>query len=132
MSTHSGVVRDVIGEIIKAGCVVIDLNKLLLVCDSTKTIYSFPKGHVEVGETPKEAALRETLEETGYKVEIISQLPDVVYKNGETDDAIRVNMFLAKPVEKIADHGDQISEWVDIDRAKELLYPNLVQLMDNL
>lgn len=33
--------------------------------------YGFPKGHMENGETEEETALREVLEETGVKVELI-------------------------------------------------------------
>ncbi|MHB8361883.1 MAG: NUDIX domain-containing protein, partial [Thermoplasmataceae archaeon] len=36
-----------------------------------------PKGHIEKGETEKEAALRETKEETGLSVEIIDGFKEI-------------------------------------------------------
>lgn len=40
----------------------------------THTVFNQPAGHVEAGETIIEAAIRETMEETGYEVEIQSLL----------------------------------------------------------
>lgn len=38
-------------------------------------VYNFPSGHIEAGESPSEAAIRELLEETGY------QCSDLEFKN---------------------------------------------------
>ena len=48
----------------KAGCILINYEKqkIALVCRNNE--YSFPKGHLEKGETIQECALRETIEET--------------------------------------------------------------------
>ncbi len=40
----------------------------------THTVFNQPAGHVEAGETLIQAAVRETMEETGYEVEIQSLL----------------------------------------------------------
>ena len=50
----------------KAGCFLIniDTKKIALVYRQKQNDYSFPKGHVEKNETLKEAAIRETAEET--------------------------------------------------------------------
>jgi 8-oxo-dGTP pyrophosphatase MutT (NUDIX family) len=40
---------------------------------SRKRFWSFPGGAIEPGETPEEAAVRETLEETGYHVALTSE-----------------------------------------------------------
>ena len=53
------------------GIVVFDQDKVLLIKHNGGHI-SFPKGHVEEGETEKETALREVKEETGIEAEIIS------------------------------------------------------------
>lgn len=39
-----------------------------------RLLWSLPKGHIEVGETPEEAALREVMEETGIESEIARAL----------------------------------------------------------
>lgn len=54
------------------GCIVIDNDKVLLV-KHNKGHISFPKGHIEIGETEEECAIRETMEETGLTVKIISK-----------------------------------------------------------
>ena len=38
------------------------------------TAYNQPAGHIEPGETPEQAAIRETLEETGYQAQLIGFL----------------------------------------------------------
>ena len=42
--------------------------------DQTRLIWSLPKGHIEEGETPEVAALREVAEETGIQSEIARSL----------------------------------------------------------
>jgi len=42
-----------------------------LIISSLRGIYGFPKGHTEAGETEVETALREVLEETGLRVQLI-------------------------------------------------------------
>ena len=54
------------------GCIVIDNDKVLLV-KHNKGHISFPKGHIENGETEEECAIRETMEETGITAKIISK-----------------------------------------------------------
>ncbi len=119
------------GEIVKAGCVVVDGSKVLLVTDADRKVWAFPKGHAESDEDIKQVALRETLEETGYKVEIIKRLQDVVYHHGETGEPIRVAMFWAKPIEKI-NGGEGYVEWVDAVKARELIWANGIPLLDEI
>jgi 8-oxo-dGTP diphosphatase len=54
-------------KILKAGCILLDLNnnKVGLVYRRKHNDFSFPKGHLEKGETLEECAIRETEEETG-------------------------------------------------------------------
>ena len=65
-----------------AGGIVLDNNKILLVrnkkseyVDNPKSFWGFPKGHMEDGEAPKDAAKREVMEETGFIVELTNEKP---------------------------------------------------------
>ena len=46
-------------------------NKTLLIYHKKLKKWMAPGGHIDENEAPHEAAIRETLEETGLKVEII-------------------------------------------------------------
>jgi 8-oxo-dGTP pyrophosphatase MutT (NUDIX family) len=48
------------------GGVVIDGDRMLLLARPSRGEIRLPKGHIDPGETPTEAALREVSEETGY------------------------------------------------------------------
>lgn len=51
--------------------------KVLLVKNHNGRYWSFPKGHVEKGETEEETAIREIKEETGLDVEIVDSFREV-------------------------------------------------------
>ncbi len=60
-----------------AGCVIEKDSKYLLVQEKQEKAYglwNLPAGHVDEGETFEEAALRETIEETGYTVKLDKKL----------------------------------------------------------
>jgi len=65
-----------------AGGIVLSENKILLVknkkgdssADSVSW-WGYPKGHLEEGEKPYEAAVREVYEETGFEVKIVNNKP---------------------------------------------------------
>lgn len=121
-------------ETVKAGCVIINDNgKVLLISNIEKKIWAFPKGHSEFGETLEQTAIRETKEETGYKVKIVKRLPDLTYGHTETGEQIRVALFKAEIIgepEK-AEKGT-CSKWFTINKAKEIVYKNLKPVLNNL
>ncbi len=51
-----------------------DRREVLLIRRRFMLLWDLPGGEVEPGETPEEAAARETREETGYEVEIVRPL----------------------------------------------------------
>ncbi|MDR0404343.1 MAG: NUDIX domain-containing protein, partial [Oscillospiraceae bacterium] len=55
-----------------------EIIKILLIKNRKKSNWSFPKGHMELGETEEQTALRETLEETGLKVKILGGFRETV------------------------------------------------------
>jgi len=74
----------------KAGCILLDLNnkKIGLVYRQNQNDYSFSKGHLELGETLEECAIRETEEETGRQCRIITSkaLPILTYIDSQGDN----------------------------------------------
>ncbi len=127
-------VKNYNNETIKAGCVIEnDKSEILLVSDKEGTIWTFPKGHVEEGETLEYSALREVKEETGYKVEVTYRLSDVTYTNEKNGELIRVAMFKAKPLE-IGNNSERHiqSKWFTKDEAKKVIFHNLVFLLDEI
>ena len=74
----------------------------------------FPAGGVDYGETPAEAAERECLEESGYKVEIEQPLDIMVIEGGERH--ILYTFFRAKAIEDTGDYErDRKRKWCGID-----------------
>ena len=77
--------------------------------------WSIPKGLVEPGETPEEAALRETREECGLACRILAPLGEVDYRKSRK----KVIAFLAEPLEPPAATVLTALEW-EIDQAEFL------------
>lgn len=80
--------------------------------------WTWPKGRPDPGEAPEQAALRETLEETGYQAEIICQLPGSF--GGEVTST---TMFLMRPVGEPGPFSWETSEvrWVSPEDAPALI-----------
>jgi 8-oxo-dGTP pyrophosphatase MutT (NUDIX family) len=58
-----------------AGGVITDGERVLVLHRPSRDEVRLPKGHVESGESPREAALREVMEESGYiDLEIVADL----------------------------------------------------------
>ncbi|MDQ3098740.1 MAG: NUDIX hydrolase [bacterium] len=68
------------------GALIMSDNRTLLVQNAKQKIHglwSLPAGQVEIGEELEEATIRETREETGYKIRIIRRLATYEYTNPE-------------------------------------------------
>lgn len=114
-----------------SGGVVVDKNKVLVIKTKNlknETVFTFPKGHIEKGEKPETAALREVKEETGIIAEIICKVDDVEYWFMNKGEKIhkRVNWFLMKPKEILNTKSDEIDEviWFDINEVDKILSYN--------
>jgi 8-oxo-dGTP diphosphatase len=84
-------------------------------------IWTFAKGKPEAGETPERTALREVLEETGYRAEIVAKIPGT-FGNSRTVS----EYFLMVPVEdtKQFDGETQAIRWATGQEARQLILLN--------
>jgi len=121
------------------GGVVLDGRKVLLVQVKNmkgKKIWTFPKGHIEAGETPRQAALREVEEETGYKASIVRPVIRVRYAFTLQGNYIKktVQWYLMKKLGRIGkpDSSEILAvRWVSAAKAKEMvLYPSDLRLLE--
>lgn len=62
-----------------AGGLIVRGDRILLISTQEGRRWQLPKGHLEAGETPEQAALREVREETGVTGSIVAPLPGVEY-----------------------------------------------------
>jgi 8-oxo-dGTP pyrophosphatase MutT (NUDIX family) len=62
-----------------AGGLIVHESRILLISVLEGRRWQLPKGHIEEGETPEEAAVREVKEETGVSGRIRAPLPGVEY-----------------------------------------------------
>ena len=120
-----------IREISSGGIVFNDRNEVILtrvgtLRDKTQFHWKFPKGHIDPGETTKDAAVREVEEEAGVKARIIKKVGDSKYvfpMNGERIFKI-VTYFLMEYVSgDIKPQEGEIEEvrWVNPEEALKLL-----------
>lgn len=68
---------------------------------SGKQVINQPAGHLDPDETLIEAAIRETAEETGWKVEITSVLGVALYTSPSNDVTYHRTTFIAKAIAPI-------------------------------
>ncbi|MFN0028060.1 MAG: NUDIX hydrolase [Acidimicrobiales bacterium] len=59
----------------------VDVVEVVVVHRPHRQDWSLPKGHLEAGETPADAALREVLEETGYRARLGPALGTTSYRD---------------------------------------------------
>ncbi len=68
--------------------------------------YLFPKGHLEEGETPEVAAVREVAEEVGVEAEIVASLGDISFSfQGEE---IVATFYLMRAVRRLPEWEEHL------------------------
>ncbi len=124
--------KNMVRDEVSAGGVVVrpreDGWDVLLIATHEGERWSLPKGHVESGETAKEAAVREVREETGVEAEVVAPLDTIEYwfrwKSTEGSLLIhkRVHFFLMRYLSgDPRQHGWEVDDarWFDMDEAIE-------------
>jgi len=117
----------------KAGTVLVnqETKQVGLIYRAKQKDYTFPKGHIDEGESRQQCAIRETEEETGRMCEIPN--PEFCiqqYYVSPAEGLCTVHMFIAidkgPSKKKFEDHLVHDLIWVDIDDVpNKLTYDNL-------
>jgi 8-oxo-dGTP pyrophosphatase MutT (NUDIX family) len=85
--------------------------------------WEIPAGRIEAGETPEHAAVRETLEETGWRPGPLTRLGAYAPSNGTSDQIFHV--FVADGASHVGDPSDvgesERVEWVAVDDVRRLI-----------
>jgi 8-oxo-dGTP pyrophosphatase MutT (NUDIX family) len=92
-------------------------------------VLALPKGHIDPGETPLQAAIREVREETGVQAEMVGELGEVRYwyQRDRRPVPKSVVFYLMRYLSgDTADHDDEVEEarWIGLaDACTALTYP---------
>ena len=111
---------------ITVACILYQDDKFLFVRerDEGKIVYNQPAGHVERGETLLEAAKRETLEETGWEVEISGFLGIYHYTAEKSGICYVRHSFIGKNLFRKEDYklDEDIIDtcWMSLNEAEKL------------
>lgn len=85
--------------------------------------WSLPKGKLDPGETHEVAALREVQEETGWRCELLTELPTVEYDDRRGRPK-RVRYWRMRPIDQVKWEPNQEVDqvlWIPAPRAATLL-----------
>jgi 8-oxo-dGTP pyrophosphatase MutT (NUDIX family) len=131
MATSSDAREPAPAEELSAGGVVVRGEDVLVIVPRKRAadgrkVLGLPKGHLDHGETPEQAARREVREEGGVDAELIERLGEVRYwyRRGGRAVAKRVVFFLFKYRDgDPADHDDEIevARFIGLGEARERL-----------
>ena len=109
-------------------------TKILLVKNNNGRYWSFPKGHIEDGETEQETAIREIKEETGLDVTLVSDFREISEYCPFGKIRKRVVFFLARAfTDNVKIQEEEIDSyiWVDLQQARKLCsYDNDLRIIE--
>ena len=109
-------------------------TKILLVKNNNGRYWSFPKGHIEDGETEQETAIREIKEETGLDVTIVKNFREISEYCPFGKIRKRVVFFLARAfTDNVKIQEEEIDSyiWVDLQQARKLCsYDNDLRIIE--
>lgn len=130
--------EDSMKKVQKAGCILVDVDckMVALVYREEKQDYSFPKGHMEEGESLIDCAIRETAEETKRDCALI--LEDAIATNSyitPRGEDVVVYYYLTKDIGKSDNQSIETHPivWVPINEvSNKLSYDNLRDMWDSI
>ena len=109
-------------------------TKVLLVKNNNGRYWSFPKGHIEEGETEQETAIREIKEETGLDVTLVPGFREISEYCPFGKIRKRVVFFLAQAfTDNVKIQEEEIASyiWVDLQQARKLCsYDNDLRIIE--
>lgn len=98
--------------------------------------WSLPKGHIDEGESPEDAAIREIREETGMQCHVETDLPDYIYQLPDGTNSV-VKMFMCETIDDKQTFAPEDSEvdtgqWMSVEEAVECIsYPSLSDYLES-
>ena len=118
----------------KAGCILINLDTKRIALVSRKGEFSFPKGHLEEGETLQECAIRETVEETGYNCHIndkkeIAIIRYITPRGENVENYFYIAIDDGKTQKQINEKDKEMTVWEKFDNIGETLYKNNLKVL---
>jgi 8-oxo-dGTP pyrophosphatase MutT (NUDIX family) len=98
--------------------------------------WGLPKGHVEEGETPEQAGIREAAEETGLQVSVLAELPTIDWYFRDHGQLVHKFCHFYLMESRAGDPNPQIAEgisqcvWLPFDDAlRTLTYSNAREVL---
>jgi ADP-ribose pyrophosphatase YjhB (NUDIX family) len=96
-----------------------ELRYLIITAKKNPEHWVFPKGHINVGETPEQTAKREVLEETGVQAKILDFVGTTEFQT--RDEAAKVKFYLMEYVAEEGKAEDREKRWCTYEEALDLL-----------
>ena len=123
---------------IYASTIVIEDGEVLMIREGKNSYgqrgtWNFPSGHAELGESLTEAAIRETLEETGYEVELTGV---VAIQKIDSYDTMNIVVFFSgartEAEQAEPEEGTDKIEFVPVNDIKglNLRFPELIEMAE--
>ena len=92
---------------------------LLVTATRRPGLWVFPKGHIEPGESPEQAAVREVLEEAGVDATVVSPIGATEFRNAR--GLVRAQFYLMAFVAQGPVGEDRRRAWLTADEARRAL-----------
>lgn len=93
---------------------------LLVEASTVANLWVLPKGHIEKGESPEDAAVREVMEEAGVRATIVARAGEIEYEVG--GKTIRVVFFLMHYEGEVPRTESRRLTWQRYENALALLH----------